>query len=77
MVDTDESLALRTDVMAKIACLGPSSLTAVSRFLQEMELAALMEDIADDADALRQAGQLDPRVLDDAIREHRRRHPYG
>ena len=66
---------LLPEVMSRVAGLGPASLRAVHRFLDQMELAALMEDIQDEAEALRLQGRLEPAELDAAIREHRRLHP--
>lgn len=68
---------LLPEVMSRVAGLGPVSLQAVHRFLDQIELAALMEDIQDEAEILRIRGKLEPEVLEAAIREHRRLHPYG
>ncbi len=71
-----QSAVLMPEVMSKVASLGPNALKAVHRFLQQIELAALMEEIQDDAESLRKTGKLEPELLDAAIREHRERHPY-
>ena len=62
--------------MSRVAGLGPVSLQAVHRFLEPIELAALMEDIQEEAEALRIQGKLEPEQLAAAVREHRRLHPY-
>ena len=62
------------EVMSKVAGMGPASLQAVHRFIHLLELNALVEDIKDDAEILRVAGKLEPRILDAAIREHRLKH---
>jgi len=67
---------LLPEVMARVAGLGPVSLQAVHRFLDQIELAALMEDIQDEAETLRVQGKLDPEQLNAAVQEHRRLHPY-
>lgn len=66
--------ALLPEVMSKVAGMGPSALLAVHRFIHLMELNALVEDIKDDAEALRLAGKLDSGILESAVREHRHRH---
>ena len=76
MVET-ESQQMLPELMAKIAAMRPAALRAVFRFVQELELAGLMEDIQDDAEALRLAGKLDPDLIHEAVREHRARNPYG
>jgi len=73
---TTEPLSLLPEVMSKVTTLGPAALQAVHRFLQEIELAALMEDIQDEAEHLRLEGKLDPELLNAAVLEHRERHPY-
>ena len=67
---------LLPEVMSRVAGLGPVSLQAVHRFLDQIELAALMEDIQDEAEALRVQGKLEPEQLAAAVQEHRRLHPY-
>ncbi len=64
-------------VMAKVASLDPPSLEAVHRFLLRLELAQLSEEIQDEAEALRQAGELESELIDAAVREHRRMSPYA
>ena len=68
---------LLPDVMSKVASLGPSALAAVHKFLLRLELAQLTEEIQDEAEALRQAGKLEPDLIAAAIREHRKNHPYA
>jgi hypothetical protein len=68
---------LLPDVMSKVASLEPSALAAVHKFLLRLELAQLTEEIQDEAEALRQAGKLEPDLIEAAIREHRRNHPYA
>ena len=60
-------------MLAKVQDLGPAALHAVHRFLLQMELHALTEEIQDDFEALRVEGKLEPEVLDEAIREYRQR----
>ncbi len=67
---------LLPDVMSKVASLGPSALAAVHKFLLRLELAQLTEEIQDEAEVLRQAGKLEPDLIEAAIREHRNKHPY-
>lgn len=69
-------MPLLPEVMSKVTSLGPVALQAVHRFLQQIELAALMEDIQDEAEQLRLAGRLDPQLMEAAVHEHRQRHPY-
>lgn len=71
------STVLLPDVMSKVAALGPASLTAVHQFLVRLELAQLTEDIQDEAESLRQAGKLEPDLIEAAVREHRLKHPYA
>ena len=66
---------LLPEVMSRVAGLGPVSLQAVHRFLDQIELAALMENIQDEAEILRALGKLEPPELDAVIGEHRRLHP--
>lgn len=63
--------------MAKVASLEPSSLAAVHQFLIRLELAQLTEEIQDEAEVLRQAGEFSPDLIESAVREHRRNHPYA
>ena len=65
---------LLPEVMSKVAGMGPSALQAVHRFIDLMELNALVEDVKDDAESLRHAGKLEPEILNAAIREHRLKH---
>jgi hypothetical protein len=74
---SDNATLLLPDVMSKVAGLGPSALAAVHQFLLKLELAQLTEDIQDEADVLRLSGELEPELIDAAIREHRRNQPYA
>jgi hypothetical protein len=62
--------------MSKVAALGPTGLAAVHQFLERLELAQLSEEIQEEAEALRQAGKLEPDLIEAAIRAHRIKHPY-
>ena len=68
---------LLPDVMSKVAALGPASLAAVHQFLVRLELAQLTEEIQDEAETLREAGKLEPDLIEAAIREHRKNLPYA
>jgi hypothetical protein len=68
---------LLPDVMSKVAKLEPSSLAAAHRFLIRLELAQLTEEIQDEAEVLRQAGEFSPDLIEAAVLEHRRNHPYA
>lgn len=68
---------LLPEVMSKVANLGPASLAAVHRFLSRLELAQLTEEIQDEAEVLREAGKLEDDLIESAIREHRKSHPYA
>ena len=70
-----EPVVMLPEVMAKVAGLGPAALAAVYRFIRQIELAALVEDIKDEAEVMRSAGKLDPELLAAAVREYRQRHP--
>jgi hypothetical protein len=70
------SALLLPEVMSKVANLGPASLAAVHRFLSRLELAQLTEEIQDEAEVLREAGKLEDDLIESAIREHRKSHPY-
>ena len=70
MSANDPSLLL-PDVMSRVATLSPDSLAAVHKFLVRLELAQLTEEIQDEAEALREAGKLEPELIEAAIREHR------
>jgi len=76
MKSSKDSAILLPELMSRISSLGPDSLRAVHQFLEQLELATLMEEIQDDANQLLVKGKLDPDVLDAAIRENRQRHPY-
>ncbi|MBL9184957.1 MAG: hypothetical protein JNN17_22610 [Verrucomicrobiaceae bacterium] len=68
---------LLPEVMSKVANLEPASLAAVHRFLSRLELAQLTEEIQDEAEVLREAGKLEDDLIESAIREHRKSHPYA
>ena len=72
-----QSETLLPEVMSKVANLGPASLAAVHRFLARLELAQLTEEIQDEAEVLREAGMLENDLIESAIREHRKKHPYA
>ena len=65
------------ELMAKIAAMEPASIEAVHRFVLRLELAHLGEEIADEFETLRQTGQLEPELIEQSIRDHRSKHPYG
>lgn len=73
MPTVDPSCTL-PEVMSKVVSMGPTSLRAVHRFIQMLELNALGEDIKDEAEGLRVSGKLEPALLDAAIHEHRQKH---
>jgi hypothetical protein len=62
------------EVMSKVVGMGPDTLQAVHRFIHLMELNALVDDLKDEAEALRIAGKLEPALLEAAVREHRQKH---
>lgn len=64
------------ELISKLAVMGPATLEAVRKFVLELEIRALGEELMDDAEALRSTGQLEPELIEAAIREHRQRHPY-
>jgi len=77
MAETKESSSgLVLELMAKISALDSSSLAAVHQFLLRLELAGLSEGLQEEADILRQAGQLAPDLIEAAVQEHRRKYPY-
>jgi len=71
---TNSTSQILPEVMSKVACMGPATLQAVHRFINLMELNALVEDLKDEAEGLRIAGKLEPALLDAAVREHRQKH---
>jgi hypothetical protein len=75
MVATSSSPVV-LDLMTKLAAMKPASLEAVHRFVLQLEIAQLGEEIEDDFESLRQEGQLAPELIEAAIREHRKDHPY-
>lgn len=68
---------LLPEVMSKVAALEPHELAAVHKFLLRLELAQLTEEIQDEAEMLRRAGQLEPDLIEAAIRDHRGKQPYA
>jgi hypothetical protein len=76
-MSANDPAVLLPDVMSKVAALGPNALAAVHKFLVRLELAQLSEEIQDEAEALWQAGKLEPDLIEAAIREHRGKHPYA
>lgn len=72
-----DSALLLPEVMSKVANLGPASLVAVHRFLTRLELAQLTEEIQDEAGVLLEVGKLEDDLIESAIREHRKNHPYA
>jgi hypothetical protein len=77
MTTEDHSKPLLPEVMSKVANLDPASLAAVNRFLSRLELARLTEEIEDEAEALREVGKLENDLIESAILEHRKNHPYA
>lgn len=77
MTTEDHSNPLLPEVMSKVANLDPASLAAVNRFLSRLELARLTEEIADEAEALREVGKLENDLIESAILAHRKNHPYA
>lgn len=71
-----ESIQLVPELMSKLVRMGPAALEAVQKFVLELEIRSLGEDIMDEAEVLRVAGKLDPKLIEAAVREHRERHPY-
>lgn len=49
---------------------------AVHELLREFERRWLFAEMSDDAEEDRQAGKLEPALVDAAIRTHRAQHPY-
>lgn len=76
MATMNDSTTLLPDILSKVSVMGPHALEAVHRFVQQIELATLMEELQDDAEQLRTAGGLDESALKAAIEDHRQRHPY-
>jgi len=64
------------ELMSKLAAMGPTTLEAVRKFVLELEIRALSEEIMDEAEELRATGELEPDLIEAAVREHRQRHPY-
>ena len=64
------------ELMSKLTQMAPASLEAVRRFVLRLELAQLGEELENEYEVLRQAGELEPELIEAAIREHRAQHPY-
>ena len=64
------------ELMSKLAAMGPTTLEAVRKFVLELEIRALSEEIMDEAEELRATGKLEPDLIEAAVCEHRQRHPY-
>jgi hypothetical protein len=64
-------------MMAKLATSAPASLEGVHRFMLQLELAQLGEELEDGYEVLRSNGQLAPELIDQAICKHREKHPYS
>lgn len=73
---TADPAKLRPLLHQKLDALTDGDLAAVHDLLQEFERRALFAQMADDTEAERQAGKLEPHLIDAAIRAHRARHPY-
>jgi len=54
----------------------PPALEAVQKFVLELVIRALSEEIMDDAEQLRSSGDLDPKLIEAAVQEHQQRHPH-
>lgn len=74
---TTDSAQLLPELMSKLASMGPASLDAVNRFVLRLELAHLGEELEDSFETLRQDGELAPDLIEQALREHRSKHPYS
>lgn len=64
------------ELMSKLTQMAPASLEAVRRFVLRLELAQLGEELEDEYEVVRQAGELEPELIEAAIREHRAQHSY-
>jgi len=75
MVATDPS-SLLPEVISKVTALEPAHLGAVHQFLLRLELGQLTEEILDQGDLLRKSGRMEPNLIEEAIKQHRGKHPY-
>ena len=67
---------LRPLLHAEIDRLPDEQLAAAHRVLLEMEVERLANSIGEAFDAARAAGKMTPESIQEAILEHRRKHPY-
>ncbi|MDB6120470.1 MAG: hypothetical protein JWO08_4251 [Verrucomicrobiaceae bacterium] len=67
---------LRSLLLADIDRLPDEHLAVAHRFLQEMEIRHLMDSLGEAADAAEAAGKMSAESIQEAILEHRRKHPY-
>ena len=72
----DQPAQVLPELMSKLTQMAPASLEAVHRFVLRLELAQLGEELENEYEVLRQAGELEPELIEAAIREHRAHHPY-
>jgi len=75
VVATDPS-SLLPEVISKVTALEPAHLGAVHQFLLRLELGQLTEEILDQGDLLRKSGRMGPNLIEEAIKQHRGKHPY-
>ncbi len=64
------------ELISKLAVMGPTTLEAVRKFVLELEIRSLGEELMDEAEELRSTGKLESDLIEAAVREHRQRHPY-
>ena len=67
---------LRPLLHRKLDEFSDSEIAAVHDLLREFERRCLFAQMADEAEQDREAGKLEPALVDAAIRAHRARHPY-
>ena len=67
---------LRPLLHAEIDRLPDEQLAAAHRVLLEMEVERLANSIGEAFDAARASGKMTPESIQEAILEHRRKHPY-
>jgi len=67
---------LRPLLHAEIDRLPDEALAAAHRLLQEMEIQRLMDDLGAATEQAWTSGQMSEEKIAEAIREHRKRHPY-
>lgn len=67
---------LRPLLHRKLDEFSDSEIAAVHELLREFERRWLFAQMADEAEQDRQAGKLEPTLVDAAIRAHRAQHPY-